>query len=168
MDDRPDPALSRKLPDEAATAALGRALAAALPADAGGLLILLKGELGAGKSTLARALLRALGHEGPVPSPTYTLVEPYELETLSVFHVDLYRVASPDELEYLGWDELSDGLLLVEWPERAPALFDSADLVVSLTYDGAGRRATLAPGSERGAALLAALAAGDEAAELVP
>ncbi len=160
MDEGRGNRLSRALPDEAATAALGAALARALPAEPGGLLILLQGELGAGKSTLARALLRALGHEGPVPSPTYTLVEPYELAAGRrgmVYHVDLYRVAAADELDYLGWDELSDGLLLVEWPERAPALFAQADLTVSLAYDGAGRRVALTAGSNRGAALLAAL-----------
>ena len=144
-----------ELANEAATRRLGAALATALPSPAAGLLVTLSGELGAGKSTLARALLVALGHDGPVPSPTYTLVEPYELDAGNVYHVDLYRIGSADELEYLGWDELADGLRLVEWPERVAGLADSADLAVELGYAGDGRRARLTAGSERGAALLA-------------
>lgn len=144
----------RPLADESATIALGRQLAHALPAKSAGLMILLQGELGCGKSTLARALLGALGHVGPVPSPTYTLVEPYELACGSVYHVDLYRIASADELAFLGWDELADGLTLVEWPERVPALFEQADLAVRLRYAGNGRAATLEAATDRGAALL--------------
>ncbi|MDZ7770798.1 MAG: tRNA (adenosine(37)-N6)-threonylcarbamoyltransferase complex ATPase subunit type 1 TsaE [Woeseiaceae bacterium] len=108
---------SRALPDPPATNALGGLLAAALPDDYRGWLVLLQGELGAGKSTLARALLTALGHDGLVPSPTYTLVEPYELPRGSVYHVDLYRISSADELHFLGFDELREGLMLVEWPK---------------------------------------------------
>lgn len=152
------------LPDEAATAALGESLAKALPAAPGGWLVLLEGDLGAGKSTLARSLLRALGHRGAVPSPTYTLVEPYEFDFGPVYHVDLYRIGSPGELDFLGWDELSDGLLLVEWPDRAPGLYAQADLAVALDYAGDGRVARLAAGSERGAGLLASLP--DRAAEV--
>jgi len=150
-------ALEFSLPDEAATIELGQLVARELPADASGWLILLAGELGAGKSTFARALIRALGHDGSVPSPTYTLVEPYDLEQGSVYHVDLYRIASAEELEFLGWDELGSGLRLVEWPERVPSLFDAADLLLRLAYDGGGRRARLSAGTDRGAAWLARL-----------
>lgn len=127
-----------KLPDEAATLALGTGLAAALPRPSAGLLVTLDGELGAGKTTLARALLRGLGHDGPVPSPTYTLVEPYEVGGHRLTHVDLYRVADESELEFLGWDDLRSTVLLVEWPERAPGLTRTADLRVVLRYAGAG------------------------------
>ena len=97
------------LPDEGATEALAERLAAALPGQTAGLTLLLRGDLGAGKSTFARALIRSLGHSGPVPSPTYTLVEPYDLPGGMVYHVDLYRVSSEDELRYLGWTELDEG-----------------------------------------------------------
>lgn len=151
--------MSRYLPDESATAAFAERLARLLPADPAGWTILLEGCLGAGKSTLARALLRVLGHTGPVPSPTYTLIEPYRLAAGNVYHVDLYRVSGADELRYLGWDELDDGLRLVEWPDRAPELAASSDLLVHLDYEGAGRRATVRGLSERGRSFAAALAA---------
>lgn len=148
-------ALTADLADEAATAKLADRLAAALPEDPAGLIILLEGELGAGKSTLARGMLRALGHEGSVPSPTYTLVEPYSFPDFPVYHIDLYRIASVDELEFLGWSDWDDGVCLIEWPERVPDLANHADLRVILQYEGAGRVATLAALSERGQALLA-------------
>jgi len=147
------------LPDEAATIALAESIAAALPDRFGGWTLLLAGELGAGKSTLARALIHALGHQGAVPSPTYTLVEPYGLSGGTVYHVDLYRVADPDELHYLGWNELDAGLRLVEWPDRAPSLESSADLAIDLAYAGDGRRATLRALSERGSAVAKQIAA---------
>lgn len=138
------------------TELLARDLAAALPADAGGLTILLQGELGAGKSTFARALLHALGHAGPVPSPTYTLVEPYALSEYSAYHVDLYRITDSEELEFLGWSDLQDGLILVEWPERAPQLETEGDLRIELRYDGKGRAADLTGLSEEGERILTA------------
>lgn len=144
--------MSEFLPDDAATGALAQRLAVALPEPIGGLTLLLRGELGAGKSTFARALIRALGHQGPVPSPTYTLVEPYELSAGSVYHIDLYRISSEDELRYLGWTELDEGFRIVEWPDRAPGIAAQADLCVELDYDEPGRRATvtaLSPGGER-------------------
>jgi tRNA threonylcarbamoyladenosine biosynthesis protein TsaE len=143
------------LPDPESTESLAAALVAALPADAGGWTILLLGELGAGKSTFARAMLRSLGHEGLVPSPTYTLVEPYTLPGYSVYHIDLYRVTSADELEFLGWSDLQDGLKLVEWPERAPRLLTLADIQIELRYEGCGRAADLQGLSERGSKVLA-------------
>lgn len=146
------------LADETATAGLAEQLCSALPDDIAGWTLLLEGELGAGKSTFARALIRALGHEGPVPSPTYTLVEPYRLERATVYHVDLYRVADEGELRFLGWNELDDGFRLVEWPDRAPGLAAEADLRISLAYDGDGRSVTLAGLSERGRELAENLA----------
>ena len=143
------------LGDEAATQALARRLKAALPAELEGWTILLEGELGAGKSTFVRALIHALGHAGPVPSPTYTLVEPYTLGSGSIYHIDLYRVSSEDELEFLGWGELDDGLRLVEWPDRAPGLADVADLRIRLAYEGDGRAAEFFGLSQKGRELLA-------------
>ena len=143
------------LPDVEATESLARVLAAALPVDAGGWAILLKGELGAGKSTFARAMLHELGHQGVVPSPTYTLVEPYALPKFSVYHIDLYRIDSADELEYLAWSDLQDGLRLVEWPERAPQLDQQGDIRIELRYEGEGRAADLTGLSDRGKAIVA-------------
>ena len=146
--------MKRHLPDETATRELARELLAALPADTTGWIILLEGALGTGKSTFARALIKAMGHVGAVPSPTYTLVEPYELTGHRVYHIDLYRVADEEELRYLGWTELEDGLRLVEWPDRAPGLLAAADLRVRLRYAGAGRDGAIEGLSPRGQALV--------------
>jgi tRNA threonylcarbamoyladenosine biosynthesis protein TsaE len=125
-----------------------------LPEDTSGWTVLLEGELGAGKSTFARALIIAMGHTGPVPSPTYTLVEPYQLSDKIVYHIDLYRIAGEQELRYLGWTEFDDGLRLVEWPDRLPALADQSDLRITLVYQGEGRRADIEGLSERGIRVL--------------
>lgn len=116
------------LADAAATARFGRAIAARLlPGD----LVLLKGELGAGKTTLARAILAGLGHPGEVPSPTFTLVQSYDTPAGPVAHADLYRVEDPDDLAELGLEEaLAEGIVLLEWPERlGPALPEDAIMV---------------------------------------
>lgn len=137
--------ISLHLPDAAATERLGRALAAALRAARGGAAIGLEGELGAGKTTLARALIRALGHEGPVVSPTYTLLEPYPVAGRTLYHLDLYRLTDPGELEYLGvrdWDPARDWLL-VEWPEQGVGYLPPLALEVRLGYAGHARRSTL-------------------------
>ena len=144
--------MKRFLPDEAATIAFGQEVLDALPADLAGWTLLLRGELGAGKSTFARALIRAAGHDGPVPSPTYTLVEPYSLSRGKIYHVDLYRVSDEEELRYLGWNELDNGCRIVEWPDRAPGITEQADLSLTLTYDGDGRTADLVGLSGRGKA----------------
>ncbi len=132
--------LQQLLIDEAATIAFGGKLAAALPAT-GAFAIALAGPLGAGKSTLARATLRRLGVTGPVPSPTYTLVEPYRCARGSLYHVDLYRLKVEADMEDLGLDEaLAEGaLLLVEWPERGAAGVLSFDLAIDLAHAGQGR-----------------------------
>ena len=143
------------LEDEAATTALAERFRAALPESLSGLTVLLVGELGAGKSTFARGLIRAMDHKGPVPSPTYTLVEPYHLPSGIIYHVDLYRIASAEELRFLGWNELDDGLRLVEWPDRAPELANSADVRVTLSYDGAGRSVQIDALSTLGQELIA-------------
>lgn len=137
--------LIRALPDSAATEALGAELAPLLRSRPGGM-IWLEGELGAGKTTLARALLRALGVQGAVRSPTYTLVEPYELDGgLRVLHLDLYRLAEPEELYGLGvLDEAPPAAWwLVEWPQRGQGVLPAADLHVRLRNEGEGRLAEL-------------------------
>jgi len=149
-----------KLANLAATEQFAQQLAAALPEDAAGWIILLQGELGAGKSSVARAMLRALGHTGTVPSPTYTLVEPYQLAQCSIYHIDLYRISSGDELEFLGWSDLHDGLILIEWPERVPGLEQDADVKVALDYAGDGREVELTALSDRGQGFLARMNSG--------
>ncbi len=147
------------LADAAATEALGAALARSLGAG----VIYLRGELGAGKTTLARGLLRQRGVTGPVRSPTYTLMEPYQTAGGPVFHLDLYRLADPEELHFLGIDEIAGAgaLALIEWPERGGDLLPAPDVTIELTHDGGARQARLAAGSERGReALRAASAAG--------
>jgi tRNA threonylcarbamoyladenosine biosynthesis protein TsaE len=146
--------VNKHLEDEQATKALAESLYANFPGDLRGWTLLLRGELGAGKSTFARAFIKAAGHNGIVPSPTYTLVEPYELASGKIYHIDLYRVSDPDELRYLGWNELDDGLRLVEWPDRAPGLADDADLLIELKYAGDSRSIDILGVSERGAALI--------------
>ena len=150
--------MKASLPDEAATIALAQRLAGVLPEHTAGLTLLLQGDLGAGKSTFARALIGALGHAGAVPSPTYTLVEPYDLPGGMVYHVDLYRVSSEDELRYLGWTELDEGFRIVEWPDRAPGISAQADLRVELEYDDPGRGATIRALSVDGEHIVARLA----------
>ena len=135
------------LPDPAATEALGQALARTRPAVAG---VHLRGDLGAGKSTLARALLRALGVAGAIRSPTYTLVERYPVEGGEAWHLDLYRIGDAGELEFLGLDEGAAVLWLVEWPERGGAALPPADLQVDLSVEGNGRAARLVAASPQG------------------
>ena len=132
------------LADAGQTAALGAALARALKTQPGAV-IHLQGDLGAGKTTLARGFLQALGVKGRVRSPTYTLMEPYELPGGMALHMDLYRLADPLELHNLGLgDYPADRTLwLVEWPERGGALLPRADLQLALTAEGEGRRVEL-------------------------
>lgn len=151
------PALVIFLPGEAATTALARRLAPAL-LDGG--VVFLRGELGAGKTTFARALLRALGVGERVKSPTYSLLERYTVNGRDAFHLDLYRIADAGELEWLGLDELDarETLVLVEWPERGLGALPAPDLEVALEHDSTGRRVYLTPVSERGQRWMAILA----------
>lgn len=128
--------------NEAAMLALGATLARRF--STGGL-ITLHGDLGAGKTTLVRGLLRELGHTGVVKSPTYTLVEPYALASGEVFHFDLYRLADAEELEYMGIRDYlrPDALCLVEWPEKAGGTLPAADLQVFIYHAGASRHIEL-------------------------
>ena len=126
------------LPDEAATLAFGARLAEmGLTSE----LVLLHGNLGAGKTTLARGYLRALGHEGVVKSPTYTLLEGYEIGPVRVYHFDFYRIVDPRELGYIGIDELmgEQAVKLVEWPDNAGDRLPRADMEVRLGIEGTGQ-----------------------------
>jgi len=124
------------LRDEPATEDVGRRLAAVLRA---GDVVTLSGPLGVGKTALARAVMRALGHSGDVPSPTFAIVQPYEELNPPVWHVDLFRVESESELEELGLDSAADSVLLVEWPERAGGGWADA-LRLALEFDQGGAR----------------------------
>ncbi|OZB60846.1 MAG: tRNA (adenosine(37)-N6)-threonylcarbamoyltransferase complex ATPase subunit type 1 TsaE [Lysobacterales bacterium 13-68-4] len=146
------------LPDEAATRQLASRVAAAME---DGAVFHLEGELGAGKSSFARALLQALGVEGRIKSPTYSLVENYPLERGQAWHLDLYRIADPDELQWLGVDALGEpgALVLIEWPQRGQGAIPPPDVELSLAYAGTGRLARLSASSVRGERLLERLGA---------
>lgn len=146
--------MKRFLIDEQATIDFAEQIYQAMADGLAGWTVLLNGELGAGKSTFARAFIKAAGHKGAVPSPTYTLVEPYNLATGNIYHIDLYRVSDSEELRYLGWNELDDGMRLVEWPDRAPDLIEEADLSLLLQYDGDSRSVEVTALSDRGRTLI--------------
>ena len=152
--------LQFRLADAEAQEAWGTHLAAACPANA---LIFLEGDLGAGKTTLVRGFLRGRGHAGSVRSPTYTLIEPYELATGTVYHLDLYRLGHGEELEYLGLRDLlaETAVLLIEWPERAVGWLPEPDLRVRIRHLPQGRELTVTAGSAAGARILEQLPAGD-------
>lgn len=143
--------------DEEAMLALGARIAGVT----GGIgVIYLRGDLGAGKTTLSRGIIRGLGHVGAVKSPTFTLVEPYEIGALRAFHFDLYRLVDAEELEYLGIRDYFEGdaLCLVEWPQRGAGVLPKADMDITISPHGAGRALRLRAEGERGTAWCAALA----------
>ena len=137
------------LGDESAMLAFAGRCAALF--SAGGV-VFLEGDLGAGKTTFARGVLRALGFAGAVKSPTYTLVEPYQVAGIAVYHCDLYRLAAPDELEFLGLRELfaPASLWLIEWPERGIGWLPEPDLSIRIAHAGDGRSVLLRAASPRG------------------
>lgn len=161
--------------------ALGHALGQSLPAEGRGAVVIgFEGELGAGKTTLVQGVLRALGARGPIRSPTYTLIEPYELGERRLYHLDLYRLAEPGEAEALGLRDLLEpsSVLLIEWPSRGAGWLPPADLAIDIEYAettarrgssasgtdagddaGAGRTLTLKAGSSAGAQLIERLLA---------
>ena len=148
--------LEWRLLDERDTLVAGAVLAA----HSAGCVVFLHGNLGMGKTTLSRGVLHALGHTGGVKSPTYTLVEPYELESgQRVYHFDLYRLADPEELEYLGVRDYFDGesLCLVEWPEKGVGFLPRADIEIYLEADLPGRKLLAEAHSARGNSALAAM-----------
>jgi len=140
--------------DEAAMVALGARLAAVCEP---GLVVFLKGDLGMGKTTFSRGFIRYLGHAGAVKSPTYTLVEPYQLGELQVFHFDLYRLTDPEELEFIGIrDYFGDmSVCLVEWPERGLGALPLGDLVINIAQQAAGRCLIFDAATEQGRRVLA-------------
>lgn len=139
-----------RLEGEAAQDAFGRRIAQHLSPPC---VIDLQGDLGTGKTTLVRGVLRGLGFTGPVRSPTYTLLEPYELWSMRLYHLDLYRLADPEELELLGLRDLMEpeSVLLVEWPERGRGILPSPDLIIRIEHAGEARDLVLmgqGPGGE--------------------
>ncbi|WP_347903621.1 tRNA (adenosine(37)-N6)-threonylcarbamoyltransferase complex ATPase subunit type 1 TsaE [Pseudomonas purpurea] len=123
-------------------------------------IIFLDGDLGAGKTTLSRGIIRGLGHVGSVKSPTFTLVEPYEIGEVRAFHFDLYRLVDPEELEYLGIRDYleDDALCLIEWPQKGAGFLPKPDLTITITPHDSGRSLTLLPQGSRGETWCAALA----------
>lgn len=149
-------ALELEAKDAARMEAIGGRLAARLRA---GHLVFFRGELGAGKTTLIRGILRGLGCTEPVKSPTYTLIEPYTVAGLTVFHFDLYRVNDPEELEAIGVRDYvdGDGICLVEWPERGEDMFPLPDVEVMISPKDGGRILRFFSHTESGAKALAGL-----------
>lgn len=145
--------LSLEVESPEAQEALGATLAGVCPPAC---VIYLEGDLGAGKTTLVRGFIRALGHQGAVKSPTYTLLEPYDLPGKRCYHFDLYRLGDPGELEYLGIRDLmqEEAILVVEWPERGQGELPPADLVIHIRYRTDGRDIQLEPLGEVGEKLL--------------
>ncbi len=135
---------------------LGASLSACCPADT---VIFLQGDLGVGKTTLVRGFLRGAGHHGKVKSPTYTLIEPYEFPGRVIYHLDLYRLGDPEELEYLGIRDLmrEQASLLIEWPERGVGMLPTPDIWLRIEYADTGRRVKLTAASESGGEILALL-----------
>jgi len=142
-----------ELNDEADQLAFGSRLAVALIP---GVTVFLRGDLGVGKTTLCRGIVNGMGFEGNVKSPTYTLVEPYELAEQMLYHFDLYRLGEPTELEYMGCRDYFDdaSICLVEWPERGAGVLPEPDLELEIQVQGRGRCLICRPRSEKGRAVL--------------
>lgn len=137
------------LPDEDAMVRFGHKIAQAVQ---GRGVIFLLGDLGMGKTTLSRGILRGCGHQGSVKSPTYTLVEPYEVEGKCIYHFDLYRLSDPEELEYLGIRDYfdADALCLVEWPDNGRGMLPVADMLLQIELQGYGRKLSWVAQTELG------------------
>lgn len=153
------------LPDEAATVTMGENIAKVvlqqykLQQNQQSLVVFLNGDLGAGKTTLTRGFVRGMGHQGNVKSPTYTLVEPYELPPWQVYHFDLYRLSDPEELEYMGIrDYFSDHCCcFIEWPEKGAGVLANADIIINIVYQEEQRVIEFISCSSRGEGVLQSL-----------
>lgn len=147
-----------QLDNDIAQVAFGEALGRALQ---GRGRVYLEGDLGAGKTTMTRGILRVYGHQGAVKSPTYTLVEPYELDGQRLYHLDLYRLADPEELEFIGGRDIlaDDALCLIEWPSRGEGWLPPPDVRVALSVVLPGRQVRLSAESDWGRAVLERLGA---------
>nr|WP_255263421.1 tRNA (adenosine(37)-N6)-threonylcarbamoyltransferase complex ATPase subunit type 1 TsaE [Pseudomonas aegrilactucae] len=145
------------LVDEAAMVAFGHRIASVTQGHG---VIFLEGDLGAGKTTLSRGIIRGLGHAGAVKSPTFTVVEPYEIGDIRAFHFDLYRLVDPEELEYMGIRDYFEGdaLCLFEWPEKGAGILPKPDLTITISPQAGGRSLNLSAQGSRGEAWCAALA----------
>lgn len=150
-----------ELQDEAATLSFARRLARHV---AGGQTLFLHGNLGAGKTTLSRGLITALGHAGTVKSPTYTLVEPYQLADVTVYHFDLYRLRDAEELEFMGIRDYfrNDTLCLIEWPAQGGSYLPVADLDIHLGFQSEHRHVTVSANTPVGASIIKAITDDEE------
>ncbi len=152
--------LAYLLADETDTIAMGTAISKVVKDHLKkGVVVFLNGDLGAGKTTLTRGFVRGMGHKGNVKSPTYTLVEPYELGDWNVYHFDLYRLSDPEELEYMGIrDYFEDNCCcFIEWPEKGGGLLAKADVTINIAYNAEQRNIDLIAQTDVGEALLKAL-----------
>jgi tRNA threonylcarbamoyladenosine biosynthesis protein TsaE len=157
------------LADEMATIAMGNRIAEIVKSELkAGITVYLNGDLGAGKTTLTRGFVQGMGHIGHVKSPTYTLVEPYDLQEWQVYHFDLYRLADPEELEYMGIRDYfnSNSCSFIEWPEKGFGMIAAADMVIDLTYIGEQRSITIQASSAIGQQILLALSKVNPSSEL--
>ena len=141
------------LNNENETVALGAIIGALTE---GGEVIYLRGNLGAGKTTFVRGFLNAMGHNGNVKSPTYTLIEPYSINGKNIYHFDLYRINDPEELEAMGIRDYCDGksICLYEWPEQGEKVVPVADIIISLMHTDSGRQAKIEANSDQGSQIL--------------
>ncbi len=152
--------VSFHLSDEVATVSMGKKIAAAVKNELKqGIVVYLNGDLGAGKTTLTRGFVQGMGHKGNVKSPTYTLVEPYELEEWNVYHFDLYRLADPEELEFMGIRDYfnQNCCCFVEWPEKGNGMLAKADVLINIAYYGEERELEMLAKTPLGATLVQTL-----------
>ena len=145
-----------ELANEEETLALAKKFSQVLQAP---LVVYLEGELGAGKTAFCRGVIQAMGHSGAVKSPTYTLVEPYQLQGWRIHHFDLYRLADPEELEYMGIRDYfsEDTLNFIEWPDKGYGWLPGADIEIRIEYAGTGRKLTFSALTEAGQQIIKTL-----------